>query len=115
MRAAPRATTRRAAAWTAAAPLVWTFDGVFATCLADAEDALRRAIVQLGEVSGIAVALDLSLPALLARVRAGDLVQPAWSRFVRALSHDYGLPSPPRVRHRRQSGPLLMLVILYRS
>ena len=57
-------------------PLVWTFDGAFATCLADMEDALRRAIVQVGDVSSIAVLIELSLPRLQRRVVAGD-VDPA--------------------------------------
>ena len=51
-------------------PLVWTFDGSFATCLADMEDALRRAIVQVGDVSSIAVLIEVSLPGLKRRVDA---------------------------------------------
>jgi hypothetical protein len=54
------------------------------------------------------------LPALQERVRAGDKLQPAWSRFVERLS-DYGLPSFPRVRHLRARGPLATLVVAYRS
>ena len=54
------------------APLVWTFDGPFERCLADLEDTLRRAIVLVGDVSRVALLIDLSLPALLARVAAGD-------------------------------------------
>jgi hypothetical protein len=96
-------------------PLIWTFDGPFALCLADIEDTLRRAIVQLGDVSGVAVALDLSLPALDARVAAGDDIQPAWSRFLARVSQRYGLPSPLRVRHRKDAGALATLVIVYRS
>jgi hypothetical protein len=46
------------------APLIWTFDGPFATCLSDMEDTFRRAIIQVGDVSRIAVQIDLSLPAL---------------------------------------------------
>lgn len=98
-----------------ALPLIWTFDGPFAVCLIDVEDTLRRAIVQLGDVSGVAVALDLSLPALAARVAAGDAIQPAWSRFLARLLQRYGLPCPPRVRHRKDAGPLATLVIVYRS
>jgi hypothetical protein len=98
----------------ACTPLIWTFQGPFALCLADVEDTLRRAIVQLGDVSGVAVALDLSLPALAARVAAGDRIQPAWSRFL-ARAARYGLPSPLRVRHRKDAGPLATLVIVYRS
>ena len=52
-------------------PLTWTFDGPFAVCLTDIEDTLRRAIVQLGDISDVAIAIDLSLPALAARVAAG--------------------------------------------
>ncbi len=97
------------------APLIWTFDGPFAVCLTDVEDTLRRVIVQLGDVSGVAVALDLSLPALAARVAAGDGIQPAWSRFLARVSQRYGLPWPLRVRHRKDAGPLATLVIVYRS
>jgi len=50
------------------APLVWTFDGAFATCLFDIEDTVRRAIVQVGDVSRIALLIELSLPALRTRV-----------------------------------------------
>jgi hypothetical protein len=98
-----------------AQPLLWTFDGSFATCLADIEDTLRRAIVQLGDVAGVVVALDLSLPALADRVAKGDAIQPAWSRFLDAIGQRYGLPHPLRVRHRRSAGPLATLVIVYRS
>ena len=52
------------------APLVWTFDGPFERCLDDLDDSLRRAIVLIGDVSRVALLIDLSLPALLARVRA---------------------------------------------
>lgn len=95
-------------------PLVWTFDGPFERCLEDLEDSLRRAIVLIGDVSRIALLIDLSLPALQERVRAGDKLQPAWGRFVERLS-DYGLPSFPRVRHLRARGPLATLVVAYRS
>ena len=37
-----------------AAPLTWTFDGPFPSSLADMEDTLRRAIVQVGDVSRVA-------------------------------------------------------------
>jgi hypothetical protein len=53
-------------------PFVWTFDGPFATCLADIEDTLRRAIVQVGDVGSILILIELSLPALKRRVDAGD-------------------------------------------
>jgi hypothetical protein len=97
------------------APLVWTFDGPFATCLFDMEDTLRRALVQVGEVSRLAVMIELSLPALSARVAAGDSIQPAWGRFLEAVASRYGLPHPPRVRHRTAKGPLATLLIAYRS
>ena len=54
------------------APLVWTFDGPFERCLADLEDTLRRAIVLIGDAARIALLIDLSLPAVKARVQAGD-------------------------------------------
>jgi hypothetical protein len=96
-------------------PLIWAFDGPFATCLADLEDALRRAIVQVGDVASIAVLVELSLPALQHRVEAGDAIQPAWGQFLERLSDRYGLPTAPRVRHVRTRGPLVMLFIAYRS
>jgi hypothetical protein len=97
------------------APLVWTFDGPFVTCLADMEDTLRRAIVQVGDVSRIAVMVEISLPGLKARIASGDAVQPAWGRFLDSLASRYGLPAAPRVRHRKAEGPLATLVIAYRS
>ena len=97
------------------APLVWTFEGDFATCLCDMEDTLRRALVQVGDVARIALLIELSLPALRARVAAGDAIQPAWGRFVSSLTTRYGLPSPPRLRHSQSAGPLATLVIAYRS
>ena len=96
-------------------PLVWTFDGPLATCLADMEDALRRAIVQVGEVSSIAVLIELSLPGLKRRVDAGDAIQPAWGQFLERVSERYGLPAPPRVHPLLSDGPLVTLVIAYRS
>jgi hypothetical protein len=95
-------------------PLVWTFDGPFERCLDDLEDSLRRAIVMIGDVSRVALLIDLSLPAVQARVRAGDRIQPAWERFIGRLS-GYGLPGFPRVRHLRTPGPLATLVVAYRS
>ncbi|HUP08447.1 MAG TPA: hypothetical protein VMU47_14910 [Caldimonas sp.] len=94
------------------APLVWTFDGRFETCLLDIEDTLRRAIVLVGDVSRVALAIDLSLPALKRRLDAGDRLQPAWSRFLERLDA-YGLPSAPRIRHRPHAGPLATLVVAY--
>jgi hypothetical protein len=96
-------------------PLEWTFDGPFERCLADIEDALRRAILLVGDVSRIAVLIDFSLPALQQRVRAGDTVQPAWGRFMERIAEAYGLPAFPRVRHLRTLGPLATLVVAYRS
>jgi len=96
------------------APLIWTFAGPFATCLADMEDTFRRAIIQVGDVSRIAVQIDLSLPALKKRVDAGESIQPAWGEFVERLTQRYGLPSGPRVRHVKMAGPLATMVIAYR-
>ncbi len=96
------------------APLVWVFDGPFERCLDDVDDSLRRAIVLIGDVARVAVLIDLSLPALLGRVRAGDAVQPAWGRFIERIA-GYGLPTFPRVRHLRTPGPLATLVVAYRS
>jgi hypothetical protein len=94
---------------------VWTFDGEFAGCLADIEDTLRRAIVQVGDVASIAVLIEVSLPALERRVDAGEAIQPAWGQFLERLSERYGLPAPPRVRPLRSLGPLTTLVVAYRS
>jgi len=98
-----------------AGPFVWTFDDSFADCLADIEDTLRRAIVQLGDVGSIVVLIELSLPALRRRVDAGEAIQPAWTRFLERLSERYGLPAPPRVRPHKGAGPLATLVVAYRS
>jgi hypothetical protein len=105
----------RAAADAIGGPLVWTFDGAFATCLADMEDALRRAIVQVGDVASIAVLIEISLPGLKGRVDAGDAIQPAWGQFLERVSERYGLPAPPRVHPLLSDGPLVTLVIAYRS
>jgi len=94
-------------------PLVWTFDGPFERCLADIEDTLRRALVMVGDVSRVALLIDLSLPALKRRVDAGDALQPGWRDFLERLAR-YGLPARPRVRHLRGDGPLATLVIAYR-
>ena len=96
-------------------PLVWAFDGPLTQCLADVEDALRRAIVQVGDVASIAVHVDLSLPALDRRVRAGERLQPAYAEFVARLGSRYGLQRAPRVRPVRTEGPLATLVVAYRS
>jgi hypothetical protein len=107
-------TARDDAVETLPPPLIWTFDGPFERCLNDLEDSLRRALVLIGDVSRVALLIDVSLPALQARVRAGDRIQPAWGRFVERLA-EYGLPSFPRVRPLRTSGPLATLVVAYRS
>ncbi|HJW11840.1 MAG TPA: hypothetical protein VJ598_08640, partial [Albitalea sp.] len=86
----------------------------FERCLGDIEDTLRRAIVMVGDVSRVALLIDLSLPALKQRVEAGDALQPAWGRFLERLAR-YGLPASPRVRHLRGAGPLATLVIAYRN
>ena len=112
-RSVPRRKDVRAASARAEVPLVWTFDGAFATCLCDMEDTLRRAIVQIGDVSRIALLIELSLPALRARVEAGDAIQPSWTHFLAALTSRYGLPGAPRVRHLTTAGPLATLVIAY--
>jgi hypothetical protein len=94
-------------------PLVWAFDGPIAGALADLEDALRRAIIQVGDVAAIAVLIELSLPALQRRIEAGDALQPAWSAFIERASTRYGLQAGPRVRHMREDGPLARLVVVY--
>ena len=96
-------------------PFVWTFDGSLADCVADLEDTLRRAIVQVRDVTSIVVLIELSLPALKRRVDAGESIQPAWSHLLQRLSERYGLPSPPRVRPLKSGGPLATLVVAYRS
>ena len=96
------------------APLIWMFTGPFATCLSDMEDTFRRAIIQVGDVSRIAVQIDLSQPALKKRVDAGESIQPAWGQFVERLTQRYGLPTGPRVRHVKMAGPLATMVIAYR-
>ena len=59
-------------------PLVWTFDGPFATCLADMEDTLRRAIVQVGDVASHRGADRAVAAGAASARRAGDAIQPAW-------------------------------------
>lgn len=112
-RSVPHRKEMRAAPAPVPPPLVWKFDGPFATCLCDMEDTLRRAIVRIGDVSRIALMIELSLPALRARVEAGDAIQPAWTEFLTALASRYGLPAAPRVRHLTTAGPLATLVIAY--
>ena len=96
-------------------PFVWTFDGTLADCVGDLEDTLRRAIVQVRDVASIVVLIELSLPALKRRVDAGESLQPAWAELMQRLSDRYGLPSPPRVRPLKGGGPLVTLVVAYRS
>lgn len=105
---------RRASAPTRG-PLVWTFDGAFATCLADLEDTFRRALAQAGDVARIVVMIELCLPALAARLQRGEAIQPAWSRFLEAITSRYGLPAAPRIRYLTTPAPLATLVIAYRS
>ena len=95
------------------APLVWCFDGPIESCLADAEDSLRRAIQLVGDVSRVALLIELGLPALKSRIAAGDTLQPAWSRFLVQVAR-CGLPGSPRVRTLRGRQPLLTLVVAYR-
>ena len=108
------APSARAAA-TVGAPLTWIFDGRFPGSLADLEDTLRRAIVQVGDVSRVLVMIELSLPALKARMAAGDRVQPAWGEFLARAASRYGLPAAPRLRYLTHDAPLLVMVIAYRS
>ena len=95
---------------------MWTFDGAFAECLADMEDALRRAIVQVGDVASIAVLIEISLPDAEAsrrrrRCDPAGVGADAWS----------GCRSGTDCRRRRGcahldvEGPLATLVIAYRS
>ena len=112
--AAAAAHGRAAAPRSTPAPLVWTFDGAFAQCLDDIEDTLRRAVLLIGDVARVAVLIDLSLPALQQRVRAGDTLQPLWGLFLKRLER-YGLPAQPRVRHLARPGPLATLVVAYRN
>jgi hypothetical protein len=97
------------------APLTWAFDGRFPASLADLEDTLRRAIVQVGDVARVLVVIELSLPALKARLAAGDKVQPAWGEFLARVASSYGLPAAPRLRYLTREGPLLVMIIAYRS
>ena len=113
-RASSHARARSARVDGIAAPLIWTFDGRFVTCLSDAEDTLRRAIPMLGDVARVAILIELSLPALKQRFEKGDAIQPAWGRFMANLAR-YGLPDTPRIRHTRGMGPVVTLVIAYRS
>lgn len=112
MTAGIRATAKRASI---GGPFVWTFDGPIASSLADLEDALRRAIVEVGDVASLAVMIELSLPALKRRVDRGEALNPAWSSFTSRIASRYGLERPPRVRHLRVDGPLATLVVAYRS
>jgi len=96
-------------------PLLWAFDGPLERCLGDIEDALRRAIVQVGDVASLAVLIELSLPALRRRIELGETLQPAWAEFLERVTTRYGLQTPPRVRHLRSDGSLATLVIVYRS
>lgn len=111
----PATASRQRADATVAAPLTWAFDGRFPASLADLEDTLRRAIVQVGDVARVLVVIELSLPALHARVVAGDPIQPAWGDFLARVASRYGLPVPPRLRYVTRDAPLLVMIIAYRS
>ena len=106
MKRAPRR-RRRAARAPIGAPLIWTFDGPFARCLADIEDTLRRAIVQVGDVSRRRRAdRRCRCRRCKRRVDAGRRAATGVGRSSSsASSHRYGLPAPPRVRHSRTAGP----------
>jgi hypothetical protein len=107
--------SRSRATATVQAPLTWAFDGRFPSGLADLEDTLRRAIVQVGDVARVLVVIELSLPALKARMAAGDKVQPAWGEFLARVTSRYGLPAAPRLRYLTHDAPLLVMIIAYRS
>jgi len=111
----PALLAARRASPSAEEPLIWTFDGPLVRCLYDLEDTLRRAIVQVGDVSQIVVLFELSLPRLRSRLNAGDTIQPAWGSFLGRVASRYGLPAAPRVRYARTDGPLMTMVIAYRS
>jgi hypothetical protein len=96
------------------APLVWTFDGPFERCLDDLDDSLRRAIVLIGDVSRVALLIDISLPDA-ARARPPRRPRPAGVGPLHRRIAGYGLPTFPRVRHLRAPGPLATLVVAYRS
>ena len=95
----------------------WTFDGALADCLADMEDALRRAIVQVGDVvvdrrPDRALASWRSSVASMPATRSS----PAWSQFLERMIG----PLRTALRHRAcarwtTEGPLATLVIAYRS
>ena len=111
----PASAQRKRASATVGLPLTWAFDGRFPDCLADLEDALRRAIVQVGDVARVLVVIELSLPALKARMAAGDKIQPAWGEFLARVTSRYGLPAAPRLRYLTRDAPLLVMIIAYRS
>lgn len=111
----PTSALRKRVSATVGVPLTWAFDGRFPDCLADLEDALRRAIVQVGDVSRVLVVIELALPALKARMEKGDAIQPAWSEFLARVTSQYGLPAAPRFRYLTHEAPLLALVIAWRS
>jgi hypothetical protein len=48
-------------------------------------------------------------------VAAGDRNQPVWGAFLERLARRYGLPAAPRLRYLKAAGPLLVMVIAYRS
>jgi len=111
----PASASRNRVAATVEAPLTWAFDGRFPSSLADLEDTLRRAIVQVGDVARVLVVIELSLPGLKARMAAGDKVQPAWGEFLARVTSHYGLPAAPRLRYLTHDAPLLVMIMAYRS
>ena len=91
----------RAASVHADLPLVWTFDGPFATCLAR-HGGHVAARDRAGRRRGGDHRADRAFAAgARARVEAGDAIQPAWGRFLESLTRRYGLPAAARVRHHR--------------
>ena len=95
-------------------PLVWTFDGPFDRCLADAEDTLRRAIVH-GRRRVARRAAGRPVAAGAAAARAGRRRRAAGLGPLPRNIERYGLPAAPRVRHLRGDGPLLTLLVAYRN
>jgi len=96
------------------APLIWTFAGPFATCLADMEDTFRRAIIQVGDVSRIAVQ-DRSVAA------GAEEARPTRENRSSPQGNNSSTPDAalrparrPRVRHVKTGGPLATMVIAYR-
>jgi hypothetical protein len=78
------------------------------------EDALRRAIVQVGDVSSIVVQIELSLRR--SAPRRCRRRHPAGVGTISGRAFDrYGLPSAARCERWIAKGPLATLVIAYRT